>query len=67
MIYVVGSCGVGKNSLTKQFKTSEYHGTYDIDLNGSVEEMEESVSVMLDGVESRLMFMPLDIENVKRR
>jgi hypothetical protein len=67
VIYVVGSCGVGKNSLTKQFKTSEYHGTYDIDLNGSVDEMEESVSVMLDGVESRLMFMPLDIENVKRR
>ena len=65
VVYVVGSCGVGKNSLSKQFKTSEYHGTYDIDLNGSVEEIEESVSVMLDGIESRLMFMPIDIENVK--
>ncbi len=30
LVYVVGSTGVGKNSLIKQFKTSEYRGTYDI-------------------------------------
>lgn len=64
VIYVLGSVGVGKNSLAKQFKTSEYHGTYAIDANVSVEEIEESVSVMLDGIESRLLFMPIDIENV---
>ena len=30
LVYVVGSTGVGKNALIKQFKTSEYRGTYDI-------------------------------------
>jgi hypothetical protein len=62
VVYLMGGIGVGKNSMTKQFKTSEYRGTYDI--NGSIEELEESVSVMLDGVESRLIFLPVDFESV---
>ena len=30
MVYVMGASTVGKNALIKQFKTSEYRGTYDI-------------------------------------
>jgi hypothetical protein len=33
LIYVMGASGVGKNALIKQFKTSEYRGTYDISFN----------------------------------
>ena len=30
VVYVMGASTVGKNALIKQFKTSEYRGTYDI-------------------------------------
>lgn len=30
MVYIMGASSVGKNALIKQFKTSEYRGTYDI-------------------------------------
>lgn len=30
VVYVLGAPTVGKNALIKQFKTSEYRGTYDI-------------------------------------
>ena len=36
LVYVIGSSGVGKNALIKQFKTSEYRGTYDIDTQGNL-------------------------------
>ncbi len=31
LVYVIGSSGVGKNALIKQFKTSEYRGTYNVE------------------------------------
>ncbi len=31
LVYMLGASSVGKNALIKQFKTSEYRGTYDID------------------------------------
>lgn len=37
LVYLIGSTGVGKNALIKQFQTSEYRGTYDIDQqNGKI-------------------------------
>lgn len=64
-VYIVGSTNVGKNALIKQFKTSEYSGTYNICIHQSTEEdPEELVSIMLDGVESRLQFIAIDIDSV---
>lgn len=64
LVYMIGATSVGKNALIKQFKTSEYRGTYVLDTNQSNtdEDPEEGVSVMMDGVESRLQFVSLDIE-----
>ena len=68
--YVIGTTSVGKNALIKQFKTSEYRGTYQLN-DGSAgggggtttdEESDEGVCVMMDDVESRLQFISLDIE-----
>jgi hypothetical protein len=33
-VYILGASGVGKNSLIKQFETSEYRGIYEIKHNG---------------------------------
>lgn len=35
VVYILGSSSVGKNALIKQFKTSEYRGTYEINANHS--------------------------------
>lgn len=64
-VYIVGSTNVGKNALIKQFKTSEYSGTYNICIHQSTEEdPEELVSIALDGIESRLQFIAIDIDSV---
>ncbi|CAF0842137.1 unnamed protein product [Brachionus calyciflorus] len=66
IVYVLGASTVGKNSLIKQFKTSEYRGIYEISPNPQKEdEMNEGVSVMLDGVESKLQFVSMDIDMIK--
>jgi hypothetical protein len=64
-VCVLGSVSVGKTALIKQFQTSEYSGTYD--MSGLIEsiddEVDKPVSVMLDGIESNLVFTSIDIEN----
>lgn len=66
-ILILGATNVGKHALIKQFKTSEYSGTYDIngldELNSS--EDDQCVSVMLDNVESTLCFTAKDINSVR--
>lgn len=64
LVYVLGATSVGKNSLIKQFYTSEYRGTYEI--NQTDDDEEEGVSIMLDGVESRIQFIRFDIDQVKQ-
>lgn len=62
IVFVMGASTVGKNALIKQFKTSEYRGTYDISAHLSQDEDDEGVSVMLDGLESRLQFLSIDTD-----
>ncbi|XP_076370525.1 uncharacterized protein LOC143256758 isoform X2 [Tachypleus tridentatus] len=53
-VLVVGESEVGKSSLTTQFTTSEYICAYD---NSQDEENEKSVTVVLNGMESELVFV----------
>ncbi|XP_050730521.1 GTP-binding protein GEM-like isoform X1 [Eriocheir sinensis] len=54
-VVLLGESGVGKSSLVNQFMTSEYINTYDASLDD--EFGEKSVSVLLDGEESEVIFI----------
>ncbi|XP_052741982.1 uncharacterized protein LOC112050569 [Bicyclus anynana] len=54
-VVLLGDSGVGKTALVSQFMTSEYMNTYDASLDD--EFGEKSVSVLLDGEESELIFI----------
>ncbi|CAG9570699.1 unnamed protein product [Danaus chrysippus] len=54
-VVLLGDAGVGKTALVSQFMTSEYMNTYDASLDD--EFGEKSVSVLLDGEESELIFI----------
>ncbi|CAF1087753.1 unnamed protein product [Rotaria magnacalcarata] len=63
-VYLLGMSGTGKCSLIRQFKTTEYRGIYDN--SSSVEDdPDNTVSIMLDGVESRLHIINMDIDHIK--
>ncbi|XP_050671471.1 uncharacterized protein LOC126969896 isoform X2 [Leptidea sinapis] len=54
-VVLLGDAGVGKTALVSQFMTSEYMNTYDASLDD--EFGEKSVSVLLDGEESEMIFI----------
>jgi Rad/Gem-related GTP binding protein 1 len=54
-VVMLGDSGTGKTSLTSQFQTSEYMHTYDASLDD--EFGEKTVSVLLDGEESEMIFI----------
>nr|XP_032524213.1 uncharacterized protein LOC116775420 [Danaus plexippus plexippus] len=57
-VVLLGDAGVGKTALVSQFMTSEYMNTYDASLAKRDDEFgEKSVSVLLDGEESELIFI----------
>ncbi|UJR09356.1 hypothetical protein I4U23_013600 [Adineta vaga] len=63
-VYLLGMSGTGKCSLLRQFKTTEYRGIYDY--SGSVEDdPDNTVSIMLDGIESRLHVINIDVDLIK--
>ncbi|CAF0780110.1 unnamed protein product [Rotaria sordida] len=63
-VYLLGMSGTGKCSLMRQFKTTEYRGVYDY--SSSIEDdPDNTVSIMLDGIESRLHILTMDIDHVK--
>ncbi|XP_076449908.1 GTP-binding protein REM 1-like [Babylonia areolata] len=55
-VALLGSAGVGKSALLRQFMTSEYRGTFDV-ATPDTEDPETTVSVMLDGEESMVEFI----------
>ncbi|KAL8580328.1 hypothetical protein ACOMHN_039539 [Nucella lapillus] len=55
-VVLLGSSGVGKSALLRQFMTSEYRGTFDV-ATPDTEDPETTVSVLLDGEESMLEFI----------
>ncbi|XP_076470086.1 GTP-binding protein REM 1-like [Babylonia areolata] len=55
-VALLGSPGVGKSALIRQFMSSEYRGTFDI-VTPDAEDPETTVSVMLDGEESMIEFI----------
>ncbi|RNA03006.1 GTP-binding GEM, partial [Brachionus plicatilis] len=66
VVYILGASTVGKNALIKQFKTSEYSGIYEISNTlPNEDEHDEGVSVLLDGIESKLQFVSMDIDMIK--
>lgn len=68
LVYMLGASSVGKNALIKQFQTSEYRGTYDVDEfpnQPNMEDKNEGVTIALDGVESILQFVSMDIDVLK--
>ncbi|XP_033606471.1 ras-related protein Rap1-like [Cryptotermes secundus] len=54
-VVLLGDAGVGKTALVSQFMTSEYMNTYDASLDD--EFGEKTVSVLLDGEESEMIFI----------
>ncbi|XP_044263648.1 uncharacterized protein LOC123010647 isoform X2 [Tribolium madens] len=54
-VVMLGDSGVGKTALVSQFMTSEYMNTYDASLDD--EFGERTVSVLLDGEESEMIFI----------
>ncbi|XP_037077074.1 uncharacterized protein LOC119098256 [Pollicipes pollicipes] len=57
-VMMLGEAGVGKSSLINQFMSSEYMNTYDASLGKCDDEFgEKSVSVLLDGEESEIIFI----------
>ncbi|CAF1451583.1 unnamed protein product [Adineta steineri] len=60
-VYLLGMSGTGKCSLLRQFKTTEYRGIYEY--SSSVEDdPDNTVSIMLDGIESRLHIINIDVD-----
>ncbi|XP_035911911.1 uncharacterized protein LOC118512079 isoform X1 [Anopheles stephensi] len=63
-VVMLGDSGVGKTALVSQFMTSEYMHTYDASLDRKDDEFgEKTVSVLLDGEESEMIF--IDHPNVE--
>ncbi|XP_067651732.1 GTP-binding protein Rit1-like [Haliotis asinina] len=56
-VVMLGAPGVGKTTLTRQFMTSEYMGSYDVITPDPDEHDDSIVSVMLDGEESMMEFI----------
>lgn len=56
-VLMMGSPGVGKTALTRQFMTSEYKGTYTESNTPDIIEPERNVNVLLDEQESTLHFL----------
>ncbi|XP_060874223.1 probable serine/threonine-protein kinase nek3 [Metopolophium dirhodum] len=54
-VVLLGESGVGKTALVSQFMTSEYMNTYDASLDD--EFGEKTVSILLDGEESEMVFI----------
>ncbi|XP_075210567.1 ras-related protein Rap1-like [Lycorma delicatula] len=54
-VVLLGDSGVGKTALVNQFMTSEYMNTYDASLDD--EFGEKTVSILLDGEESEMVFI----------
>ncbi|XP_012216253.1 uncharacterized protein Rgk2 isoform X2 [Linepithema humile] len=54
-VVLLGDSGVGKTALVSQFMTSEYMNTYDASLDD--EFGEKTVSILLDGEESDMIFI----------
>lgn len=54
-VVMLGDSGVGKTALVSQFMTSEYMNTYDVSLDD--EFGERTVSILLDGEESEMIFI----------
>ncbi|XP_023241439.1 GTP-binding protein REM 1-like isoform X2 [Centruroides sculpturatus] len=54
-VLVMGAPDVGKSSITRQFMTSEYISAYD----SSQDENEKSVTVVLNGQESEMIFLEI--------
>lgn len=54
-VVLLGDSGVGKTALVSQFMTSEYMNTYDASLDD--EFGEKTVSILLDGEESDMVFI----------
>ncbi|XP_068972884.1 uncharacterized protein Rgk2 [Bombus flavifrons] len=54
-VVLLGDSGVGKTALVSQFMTSEYINTYDASLDD--EFGEKTVSILLDGEESEMVFI----------
>ncbi|XP_011879570.1 PREDICTED: uncharacterized protein LOC105568477 isoform X2 [Vollenhovia emeryi] len=54
-VVLLGDSGVGKTALVSQFMTSEYMNTYDASLDD--EFGEKTVSILLDGEESEMIFI----------
>ncbi|XP_046342367.1 GTP-binding protein GEM-like [Haliotis rufescens] len=63
-VLVVGTMGVGKTSIARQFTTSDYLGDLDISIDG---ERERVVSVLLDGEESTIDFLDPDSDETDWR
>ncbi|XP_076449701.1 GTP-binding protein RAD-like [Babylonia areolata] len=53
-VLMLGSAGVGKSSLTEQFATSEYLGTFGLSIDTY---REKCVSLLIDGEESTVNFI----------
>jgi len=63
-VYLLGMSGTGKCSLIRQFKSTEYRGIYDY--SSSIDDdPDNTVSIMLDGIESRLHIITIDIDLMK--
>ncbi|CAF0808778.1 unnamed protein product [Adineta ricciae] len=63
-VYLLGMSGTGKCSLMRQFKTTEYRGIYDYS-SSLDDDPDNTVPIMLDGIESRLHITTIDIDQVK--
>ncbi|CAL4121676.1 unnamed protein product, partial [Meganyctiphanes norvegica] len=58
-VLMLGAPGVGKAAMITQFMTSEYMCAYDDSPGGEEGSSEQSVSILLDGEESELVFVKL--------
>ncbi|CAF0991745.1 unnamed protein product [Adineta steineri] len=63
-VYLLGMSGTGKCSLMRQFKSTEYRGIYDYS-SSLDDDPDNTVPIMLDGIESRLHIITIDVEQIK--
>ncbi|XP_014681058.1 PREDICTED: GTP-binding protein REM 1-like [Priapulus caudatus] len=59
-VFILGSAGVGKTALVDQFMSCEYKNTYESD--SPIDSPEKTVSVMLDGEESDIIFNEMTMD-----